>query len=49
LSRLALERSRDNDVRRFARAWADRILPTLRHHHQMARDLEREERREASR
>jgi putative membrane protein len=36
---------RDTDVRQ----WADRTLPTLQHHRQMARDLRRDELREARR
>jgi putative membrane protein len=41
----ARSRNRDRDVRE----WADRMLPTLEHHNRMARDLERDERREARR
>jgi putative membrane protein len=36
---------RDRDVR----DWAARLLPALQHHHTMARDLRRDERREARR
>jgi predicted outer membrane protein len=41
----ARTRGRDADVR----AWAQRMLPALEHHRRMARDVEREERREARR